>query len=114
MTLFDLYNTDTKSYYDIQYIADKLFPGTSAEDEARECERFLYEHYMEGKKLELLRGDLYKQYEKKGKHVHSASLYLLGKALMPCFQEKLNAALSAFLPNYEAWNDGSRDLLYTC
>lgn len=113
MTLFDLYNTDTKSYYDIQYIADKLFPGTSAEDEARECERFLYEHYMEGKKLELLRGDLYKQYEKKGKHVHSASLYLLGKALMPCFQEKLNAALSAFLPNYEAWNDGSRDLLYT-
>ena len=113
MTLFELYNKSPKSYYEIPYTLGELFPNTSTEDEARECKCFLHAHYMKGRKLDLLRSDWCEQYEKKGKHVHSVSLYLLGKALMPCFQEKLNTALSAFLPNYSSWNDQSRDLLYT-
>ena len=111
MTLFDLYGENTESYYDTPYKAEDLFSANSA-NHANICGNFLQEHLMKGEKIGILWSDLYDQYEKNGKHVHSASLYLLGKALMPCFKNELNRVLSGFLPNYDSWHDHNRDLLY--
>ncbi len=113
MTLFDLYGKSTESYYGIHYEAKRLFSDDSIVNDAYECRNFLENHYMKGEKEGILRSDLYNQYEKNGKHVHSASLYLLGKTLMPCFEKELNRVLSGFLPNYNSWHDHNRDLLYT-
>lgn len=113
MTLFERYKKDQNSYYYIEYDVEKLFPADRMADEASECRRFLAEHYENGEKLKLLSSDLYDQYRENGKHIHSASLYLLGKTLMPCFEKELNKKLSSFLPNYDSWHDHNRDLLYT-
>lgn len=113
MTLFELYKENPNSYYQIGYDVKKLFPADGMADEASECRSFLNEHYENGEKLKLLSSDLYDQYWEKGKHIHSASLYLLGKALTPCFEKELNKKLSSFLPNYDSWHDHNRDLLYT-
>lgn len=66
-------------------------------------------HYRKGEKEGLFSTDLLEQYRQHGKHVHSTSLYLLGKSVLPLFQEKLDCALKPFLPNYEHWHDGGHD-----
>lgn len=113
MILMDLYKENPESYYHLRYNVERLFPADITRNETEACRNFLHNHYIEGRKLGLLRGDLYNQYIENGKHVHSASLYLLGKALMPCFENELNRVLSSFLPNYDSWHDHGYDLLYT-
>lgn len=113
MTLVELYNKNCVSYYGIEYSAERLFVGDDKESEAVRCKEFMHEHYMAGKKHELLDSALYTQYESKGKHVHSVSLYLLGKALLPHFQQEIDKKLTAFLPHYSGWHDHNRDFLHT-
>lgn len=113
MTLVELYNKNCVSYYGIEYSAERLFIGDDKESEAVRCKEFMHEHYMAGKKHELLDSALYTQYESKGKHVHSVSLYLLGKALLPHFQQEIDKKLTAFLPHYSGWHDHNRDFLHT-
>lgn len=121
MTLVELYNKNCVSYYGIEYSAERLFIGDDKESEAGDdkeseavrCKEFMHEHYMAGKKHELLDSALYTQYESKGKHVHSVSLYLLGKALLPHFQQEIDKKLTAFLPHYSGWHDHNRDFLHT-
>lgn len=88
MTLVELYNKNCVSYYGIEYSAERLFIGDDKESEAVRCKEFMHEHYMAGKKHELLDSALYTQYESKGKHVHSVSLYLLGKHFCHTFNKK--------------------------
>lgn len=64
-------------------------------------------------KKELLDSIFYEQYEKCGKHTHSASLYLLGKASMRLFEKYLDSKFALFLPNYTHWHNEKRDYLYT-
>ena len=84
MTLFELYNRNNTSYYDIEYSAMDLFGNT---DTKNECYKFLQEHFERGKKYELLITDLYPEYQQNGKHIHSVSLFLLGKELLPHFRK---------------------------
>ena len=88
MTLVELYNKNCVSYYGIEYSAERLFIGDDKESEAVRCKEFMHEHYMAGKKHELLDSALYTQYESKGKHVHSVSLYLLERHFCHTFNKK--------------------------
>ena len=110
MTLFELYNRSNISYYDIKYSAMDLFGNT---DTKNECYKFLQEHFERGKKYELLITDLYPEYQQNGKHIHSVSLFLLGKELLPHFRKELNKALAGFLPHYDYWHDHGRDFWHT-
>lgn len=110
MTLFKLYDRSNVSYYKIKYDVNDLFSFYKAEDN---CRYFLSRHYTKGKKLGLLESDLYEKYQEKGKHVHSTSLFLLGKELLPCFKEEIDTTLKKFLPHYSGWHDHNRDFLHT-
>ena len=87
-----------------------LFGNT---DTKNECYKFLQEHFERGKKYELLITDLYPEYQQNGKHIHSVSLFLLGKELLPHFRKELNKALAGFLPHYDYWHDHGRDFWHT-
>lgn len=129
MTLVELYNKNCVSYYGIEYSAEELFIGNYKKSEAVRCERFLWKHYEKGRKLELLgytrrngndeninndcKESLYAQYKAKGKHIHSASLYLLGVTLLPHFQHEIDEKLATFLPHYDYWHNHKRDFLHT-
>lgn len=110
MTLFELYSRSDTSYFSIPYNAKKLFSNTNPE---KECRDFLQEHYDCGKKQNLLKTDLLSKYKEEGKHIHSVSLFLLGKELLPDFQEEIDAALAGFLPHYDGWHDHGRDFWHT-
>ena len=110
MTLFELYNRSNISYFDIPYNVKNLFSNTNA---AKKCCDFLQEHYDRGEKYKLLITDLYPEYQENGKHIHSVSLYLLGKELLPHFKKKLDKALEGFLPHYDYWHDHGRDFWHT-
>lgn len=110
MTLFELYSRSDTSYFSIPYNVKKLFSNTNAE---KECRDFLQEHYDCGKKQELLKTDLLSKYKEEGKHIHSVSLFLLGKELLPDFQEEIDAALAGFLPHYDGWHDHGHDFWHT-
>lgn len=109
MTLFKLYDRSNVSYYKIKYDVNDLFSFYEAEDN---CRYFLSRHYTKGKKLGLLESDLYEKYQEKGKHVHSTSLFLLGKELLPYFKEEIDTTLKKFLPHYNDWHDHGHDFLH--
>ena len=113
VTLFELYGEKPESYYGICYNPEYLFHNDDTLDETQRCKMFLNEHYMKGKKQGLLKNKLFDNYQQNGKHVHSASLYLLGKSLLPYFQEKIGQSLKEFLPHYDFWHDNGHDFLHT-
>ncbi len=72
----------------------------------------MHRHYIKSQKMELLNIDFFCKYKEFGKHVHSASLYLFGKALMPLFEKRVEDKLKEFVPNYEKWYINEIDFLY--
>ena len=111
-SLFDYYSEQSESYYGINYNVEDLFLSDFKTSQSR-CENFLHNHYMRGRKKELLDSIFYEQYEKCGKHTHSASLDLLGQASMRLFENYLASKFALFLPNYTHWHNEKRDYLYT-
>ena len=111
-SLYELYSEQAESYYGIKYKAEDLFSFDLDISQVR-CRKFLHNHYMKGKKAALLSSTVFDQYEQNGKHIHSASLYLLGKVLLSVFQGHLGRELGVFLPHYMKWHDHSWDFLHT-
>lgn len=109
-SLHKLYGEKPISYYQIEYNVDKLF---GEKDNACFCKEFIKEHYMRGKKKGLFSFDFYGEYSRQGKHVHTVSLYLLGKALHELFENDIKEQLSTFLPEMKEWYYMGGDFLYT-
>lgn len=109
--MLDHYSKNRKSYYEIYCKAEDLFTNDQEESTAA-CRNFLNEHYKRGKKEGLFNNDLLERYKKEGKHVHSASLYLLGKTLLPLFRRYINNELKNFIPNYTSWCGNIYDFQY--
>lgn len=69
-------------------------------------------YFMKGEKKKLLDNDLIEQYKQQGKHVHSVSLYLLGRELTPLFQKYIDDELKEIIPNYTFWCTSTYDFQY--
>ena len=83
-----------KSYYGIDIEAEKLFGETSDD----ECIEFIFKHFEKGKKQQavnyFLKTDSDKEEMKKSHRAqHMVSLYLLGLAMNPLFDEKIRTKL---------------------
>ena len=110
-SLFDLYSEQKKSYYQIDCNAGKLFTYNLEESQS-ECLAFLKQHYEKGEKEDLFNRDLTPQYNRHGKHTHSASLYLLGMTLLSAFKTNINNGLKSFVPDYASWCEDDYDFQY--
>lgn len=110
-SLYEYYAEHEETYYGITYKVENLFTD-EIKTSTTECQEFLHKHYIQGQKKELLSIDFFCEYKKSGKHVHSASLYLSGKALMPLFEKHIEDKLKEFVPNYAEWCASETDFLY--
>lgn len=110
-SMFGQYSEHKESYYGIPCEAEKLFTN-NYETSKVACERFLNEYFMKGEKKKLLDNDLIEQYKQQGKHVHSVSLYLLGRELIPLFQKYIDDELKKIIPNYTLWCNNAYDFQY--
>ena len=101
-SLYDLYSEEKKSYYGIEISVDDLFEGNTEEND--ECEEFIKQHFKLGKKMRLMDIDFIKEYKRRGKHIHTVSLYLLGASVYSYFGEKnIKENLKKFLPHLDKW-----------
>lgn len=110
-SLLDRFSEQKKSYYQIDCNAEKLFTYNFEESQS-ECLEFLNRHYEKGEKKALFNRDLTPQYNRHGKHTHSASLYLLGTTLLPIFKTNIDNRLKSFVPNYTSWCEDEYDFQY--
>lgn len=110
-SIFNHYLECKRSYYGIHCEVKNLF--TNAQKTSKEaCRSFLNEHYKRGKKEGLLNNNLFEQYKRHGKHVHSASLYLLGITLLPLFEDCISNELIKFVPNFKSWYENKDTFRY--
>ena len=110
-SLLACYSSSPSSYYAIPCNAAELFTNSWDESE-NNCLGFLTRHYTTGEKTGLLSSNFLHRYKRTGKHVHSASLYLLGVKLLPIFKKPLDNTLTTFIPNFMSWGDDSRYVWY--
>jgi hypothetical protein len=103
MTLYDWYKQCSDSYYSIPIINDSLWDSKTGKDE---CRDFIEKHYKMGRKDECMVFDFLETYLENGKHLHTASLYLLGMIFIKrnlLLRGSLESQLRTFLPQYDEW-----------
>ena len=110
--LFERYSRIEKSYYRIPVSANTLFVGCDAN---YNCRSFISEHFEKGNKKGVFHifREFTHDYETKGKHLHTVSLYLLGLSLEDTFSRPLKRKLSELIENM-AWYDFKYSWYLTC
>ncbi|MBQ4547534.1 MAG: hypothetical protein IJA17_10345 [Oscillospiraceae bacterium] len=84
-TLLHCYSTIHNTYYGNTVNSNDLFSETGKEN----CYRFIKDFFKYGEKEKVFSFDFKSEYKNNGKHIHTVSLFLLGKYLEKIFSPSI-------------------------